>query len=176
MRIAPNVAISELLCPAAPKQPKRNPKTVLILQHIRQAYTKSVFLIGFIPPTKVPIPQRTPLDHCAERSRPVGGHRRFRRHGGSSAPGLADRMEAAERWVRSFRNDLLDHVIVLNGAHLRRLARDYLRYYHADRAHDGLGKDTPHGRPPSIKNPGERVASHFRSGGLHHRYSWQKAG
>ena len=39
----------------------------------------------------------------------------------------------AKRWVRSFRNDLLDHVIVLHEAHLRRLARDYLRYYHADR-------------------------------------------
>jgi putative transposase len=81
----------------------------------------------------------------------------------------------AERWVRSFRNDLLDHVIVLNEAHFRRLARDYLRYYHADRTHDGLDKDTPHGRPPSIKNPGERLASHSRLGGLHHRYSWQKA-
>jgi len=81
----------------------------------------------------------------------------------------------AERWVRSFRNDLLDHVIVLNEAHLRRLARDYLRYYHADRTHDGLDKDTPQGRPPSIKNPGERLASHPRLGGLHHRYSWAKA-
>ena len=81
----------------------------------------------------------------------------------------------AERWVRSFRNDLLDHVIVLNEAHFRRLARDYLRYYHADRTHDGLDKDTPQGRPPSIKNPGERLASHSRLGGLHHRYSWQKA-
>ena len=38
----------------------------------------------------------------------------------------------AERWVRSFRNDLLDHVIVLHETHLRRLARDYLGYYHAD--------------------------------------------
>jgi putative transposase len=54
----------------------------------------------------------------------------------------------AERWVRSFRNDLLDHVIVLHAAHLRRLARDYLGCYHADRTHDGLDKDTPQGRPP----------------------------
>src|SRR5271154_1387671 len=44
----------------------------------------------------------------------------------------------AERWVRSFRNDLLDHVIVLHETHLRCLARDYLGYYHADRTHDGL--------------------------------------
>jgi putative transposase len=80
----------------------------------------------------------------------------------------------AERWVRSFRNDLLDHVIVLHETHLRRLARDYLGYYHADRTHDGLDKDTPQGRPPSIRNPGERLASHPRLGGLHHRYSWAK--
>ena len=80
----------------------------------------------------------------------------------------------AERWVRSFRNDLLDHVIVLNEAHLRRLARDYLAYYHADRTHDGLDKDTPHRRRPSIRNPGEQLASHPRLGGLHYRYSWAK--
>jgi putative transposase len=81
----------------------------------------------------------------------------------------------AERWVRSLRNDLLDHVIVLHEAHLRRLARDYFSYYHADRTHDGLDKDTPQGRPPSIRNPGERLASYPRLGGLHHRYSWAKA-
>jgi len=81
----------------------------------------------------------------------------------------------AERWVRSFRNDLLDQVIVLHEPHLRRLARDYLAYYHADRTHDGLNKDTPQGRPQSIRNPGERLASHPRLGGLHHRYSWAKA-
>jgi putative transposase len=81
----------------------------------------------------------------------------------------------AERWVRSFRNDLLDHVIVLHEIHLRRLARDYLRYYHADRTHDGLNKDTPQGRPLSIRNPGERLASQPRLGGLHHRYFWAKA-
>jgi transposase InsO family protein len=81
----------------------------------------------------------------------------------------------AERWVRSFRNDLLDHVIVLHETHLRRLARDYLGYYHADRTHDGLDKDTPHRKPPSIRKPGEQLASPPRLGGLHHRYSWAKA-
>jgi hypothetical protein len=28
---------------------------------------------------------------------------------------------------------LLDHVIIFNEAHLRRLVREYLGYYHADR-------------------------------------------
>ena len=49
----------------------------------------------------------------------------------------------AERWVGSVRRDLLDHVIVLNQRHLRRLLKEYVRYYHEDRTHLGLGKDTP---------------------------------
>ncbi len=40
------------------------------------------------------------------------------------------------------RRDLLDHVIVLNRKHLRRLLNEYVRYYHEDRTL-GLGKDTP---------------------------------
>jgi len=35
----------------------------------------------------------------------------------------------AERWIGSVRRDLLDHVIVLNRKHLRRLLNDYVRYY-----------------------------------------------
>jgi hypothetical protein len=81
----------------------------------------------------------------------------------------------AERWVRSFRNELLDHVIVLDESHLRRLAQDYLRYYHQDRTHDGLNKDTPAQRPALSRNAGEWLQSIPRLGGLHHRYFWAKA-
>jgi putative transposase len=81
----------------------------------------------------------------------------------------------AERWVRNIRNELLDHVIVLNERHLRRLAQDYLRYYHEDRTHDGLNKDTPAKRPTLRRNGGEWLQSTPRLGGLHHRYSWAKA-
>lgn len=49
----------------------------------------------------------------------------------------------AERWVRSFRRELLDHVIPLNAEHLRWLGREYLAYYRADRRHLGLEKSTP---------------------------------
>jgi|HubBroStandDraft_2_1064218.scaffolds.fasta_scaffold27164_2 hypothetical protein len=38
-------------------------------------------------------------------------------------------------WLGSCRRDLLDHVIVLNERHLKRLMREYVRYYHEDRAH-----------------------------------------
>ena len=81
----------------------------------------------------------------------------------------------AERWVRNIRNELLDHVIVLNEHHLRRLAQDYLCYYHRDRTHEGLNKDTPAKRPTVHRNNGECLQSMPRLGGLHDRYSWAKA-
>jgi putative transposase len=52
----------------------------------------------------------------------------------------------AERWVSSCRRDLLDHVIVLNERHLRRLMSEYVRYYQEDRTHLALEKRTPGGR------------------------------
>jgi len=36
---------------------------------------------------------------------------------------------AAERWVGSVRRELLDHVIILNQRHLKRLLSEYVRYY-----------------------------------------------
>jgi hypothetical protein len=66
-------------------------------------------------------------------------------------------------------------VIVLNESHLRRLAQDYLHYYHQDRIHDGLNKDTPAKRPTLHRNGGECLKSTPRLGGLHHRYSWARA-
>ncbi len=82
----------------------------------------------------------------------------------------------AERWVGSCRCELLDHVIPLSEQHLRRLVREYICYFHEDRIHDGLDKDTPNRRPveekPSTK---ATVISRARLGGLHHRYYWCQA-
>ena len=78
----------------------------------------------------------------------------------------------AERWVGSVRRDLLDHVIVVNQRHLRRLMKNYIRYYHEDRTHLGLGKDTSSGRVAASASPiGSQVISLPRLGGLHHRYA-----
>jgi len=77
----------------------------------------------------------------------------------------------AERWVGSVRRDLLDHLIVLNQRHLRKLLKEYIRYYHEDRTHLGLGKDTPGGRVvASVPPRGNMIVSLPRLGGLHHRY------
>ncbi len=74
----------------------------------------------------------------------------------------------AERWVESCRSDLLVHVIALNEAHLKRLLSEYVRYYHEDRTHLGLEKQTPVNRARTM-NRG-RLLAFPRLGGLHHRY------
>jgi hypothetical protein len=77
----------------------------------------------------------------------------------------------AERWVGTCRRDLLDHVIVLNERHLKRLMQEYVRYYHHDRTHLGLAKSTPAGRKAwNNPDPHGKVVSMPRLGGLHHRY------
>jgi transposase InsO family protein len=77
----------------------------------------------------------------------------------------------AERWVGTCRRDLLDHVIVLHERHLKRLMNEYVRYYHEDRTHLGLGKQTPAGREVAkYSGASGRVLSLPRLGGLHHRY------
>ena len=67
---------------------------------------------------------------------------------------------------------LLDHVIVLNERHLKRLMAEYVSYYHEDRTHLGLAKDTPASRPAAIRAAfGNQIYSSPRLGGLHHRYA-----
>ena len=82
----------------------------------------------------------------------------------------------AERWVGNVRRDLLDHVIVWNEDHLRRLIREYVNYYHNDRTHYSLGKETPFRREKTSKpSSTAKVVALPRIGGLHHRYDWQEA-
>lgn len=71
---------------------------------------------------------------------------------------------------------MLDHVIALNEEHLRRLLRDYVSYYHQDRIHDSLEKDSPNRRPAEQRLIATAtVTSLPRLGGLHHRYAWRVA-
>jgi putative transposase len=74
----------------------------------------------------------------------------------------------AERWIGNCRRELLDHVIALNESHLKRLLNSYVDYYHQDRTHCGLGKQTPEKR---MRCAGRgTVVAWQRVGGLHHRY------
>ena len=81
-----------------------------------------------------------------------------------------------ERFIGSIRRECLDHMVILNETHLKRVLSLYFSYYHSDSTHYGLGKDTPCERPVQSK-PEQRskVIELPRVGGLHHRYEWKKA-
>jgi putative transposase len=74
-----------------------------------------------------------------------------------------------ERAIGSIRRECLDHVIVINERHLRRVLHCYLAYYHGSRTHLALGKDTPEPRGVCPVSAG-RVVARPEVGGLHHRY------
>jgi transposase InsO family protein len=81
----------------------------------------------------------------------------------------------AERWVGTCRRELLDHVIVFDERHLRRLLNDYVAYYNAERVHTRL-RDAPECRSVEDRpSPSARVLALPRVGGLHHRYIWREA-
>ena len=66
------------------------------------------------------------------------------------------------------------HFVVLNDAHLRRLLRNYLTYYHGCRTHLSLEKDAPEPRAVERVDQG-RIVETPLVGGLHHRYTRQAA-
>ena len=66
----------------------------------------------------------------------------------------------AERWVGSVRRDLLDHVIFLNQRHLRRLLKEYVRYYHEDRTQfDGPACPSPVRDESALRGNSGRILS-----------------
>ncbi len=74
-----------------------------------------------------------------------------------------------ERVIGSIRRECLDHIIVLNERHLRRVLNAYLVYYNQTRTHLALSKDAPVSRATSPPGDGNVVAIP-QIGGLHHRY------
>ena len=75
-----------------------------------------------------------------------------------------------ERAIGSIRRDCLDHVIVLNENHLRRILKSYFQYYHEARAHLSLERNAPIPREVELASRG-KVISLPQMGGLHHRYA-----
>jgi putative transposase len=75
----------------------------------------------------------------------------------------------AERVIGSIRRECLDHVIVLNERHLRRILTSYFAYYHESRTHLSLERNSP--VPRRVEHPSEgKVIAIPQVGGLHHRY------
>jgi transposase InsO family protein len=74
----------------------------------------------------------------------------------------------AERVVRTFRQECLDHVIVFNERHLRALVMEFVHYYNHDRPHRTLELETPVPGPPVSRGV---VVGRQILGGLHHVYA-----
>ena len=74
----------------------------------------------------------------------------------------------AERWIRSVREECLDHLLILGEAHLRRVLTAYVLYYNRARPHQGLGQRTP--VPPSEGVRQGLVRRRDYLGGLLHEY------
>jgi putative transposase len=55
----------------------------------------------------------------------------------------------AERWVRSVREECLDHILVLNQTHLRAVLNSFIDYYNTARPHQGLAQQLPIPRHPT---------------------------
>jgi hypothetical protein len=59
---------------------------------------------------------------------------------------------------------------------LKLILSSYFIYYHCDRTHYGLSKDTPFARSVQTKpTKGGKVIELPRLSGLHHRHEWKKA-
>jgi len=74
----------------------------------------------------------------------------------------------AERWVRSAREECLDHLLVAGEAHLRKVLAEYVAFYNHARPHQGLDQRCPVALPtPARDGP---VRRRDRLGGLLHDY------
>jgi transposase InsO family protein len=85
------------------------------------------------------------------------------------APASPRQNAYAERLIGSIRRELLDHVVVLDDRHLRRLLKTYLAYYNQWCTHRSLDGDAPESRSVHQAQPA-RTAELPAVHGLHHYY------
>jgi len=72
-----------------------------------------------------------------------------------------------ERVIGSIRRECLDHLIIVNESHLRKVVKRYIHSYNNQRTHLGLNKDSPEPRVAQADGKIDRVAV---ANGLHHFY------
>ena len=79
-----------------------------------------------------------------------------------------------ERVLGTIRRECLDHVIIFNSGHLRRVLEEYVAYYNGSRTHLGIEKDCPVPRAVEPPEQGAIIATPVL-GGLHYRYTRRAA-
>lgn len=71
----------------------------------------------------------------------------------------------AERFVRSIKEECLNRIIFIGQASLRRAVSEFIKHYHAERNHQGLGNRLLRGHPSTADNDGY-VQCRQRLGGM----------
>jgi putative transposase len=79
----------------------------------------------------------------------------------------------AERWVRSVREECLDHLLIINERHLEHVLRTYSQYYNQARPHQGLSQQIP--ESPYQQPEHGTVQRRDMLGGLLHDYYHEAA-
>ena len=74
-----------------------------------------------------------------------------------------------ERLMGTIRRELLDHFLIFNEPHLKRVLKEFVEYYNLWRPHQGIGQATPIKAASSANSSGKIVAFPVL-GGLHHHY------
>jgi len=74
----------------------------------------------------------------------------------------------AERWIRTVREDCLDHVLVFSGRHLEMILGKYVAHYNRGRPHRGLDLTPP--RPARAASSAGTIRRRDLIGGLIHEY------
>jgi putative transposase len=74
----------------------------------------------------------------------------------------------AERWVRSIREECLDHILILNESHLSRVLKEYAQYYNHARPHQGIDQGFPMSGP--VRSTRGPICRRNVLGGVIHDY------
>jgi putative transposase len=79
-----------------------------------------------------------------------------------------------ERFLRSVRQECLDHLLILQEKQLQRVLNAYVGYFNQARPHQGIGQHIPEQRRsvPSARDASNKVIALPVLGGLHHDYRW----
>jgi putative transposase len=79
-----------------------------------------------------------------------------------------------ERFLRSVRQECLDHLLILQEKQLQRVLNAYVGYFNRARPHQGIGQQIPEQRRsvPCAQDAGNKVIARPIMGGLHHDYQW----
>ncbi len=79
-----------------------------------------------------------------------------------------------ERYVRSVRQECLDHLLILQEKQLQRVLNEYVVYFNQARPHQGIQQQIPerHRSVPCAQDAGNKVIALPIMGGLHHDYRW----